>query len=297
MFTNNKILSTDLSTSIPQRRSIFAIFVHFGDISVTNTAITSIIGGTLRPDHIIIVDHTGLQRPAKPDGEVGLWDDTKVSVISEPNTGYAAGLASGLILAGRLGAKKQDICLLLNNDISFAKESLGNIAHWWDLNGGQKMIAGAAKGYVSLLSGRAHIMHTEKKIHWWNIPYVHGSCMVGEFGLFSSIFFPTSFFMYWEDVAISINIRKQLGVLAVIPGLGAVHNDNEHVISSAKLFYMVRNGAYVLERFTPPWWRLYWYIMNTIRMMYHFSIQNPRHASIFRGLVDARASKLGKAGI
>ena len=275
MFMNNVILSTDLSTGIPQRRSIFAIFVHFGPQKVTDVAIASLQAGTLSPDHIIVVDHT----------------------FSGSNTGYAAGLVEGLKQAALLGAKETDLCLLLNNDITFDQQYLQYISTWWEKNGGPKVLAGVAGGYVSLFSGRAHISPHIKKATPWHILYIHGSCIVGEFGLLSSGIFPTSFFMYWEDVAVSMFVQKIPCTLAVIPGIHGIHDDKLNQVSDAKLFYMVRNGAYVLERYTGPMWKIYWYGINTLRRTFHQSIRNSRHAIIARALAHARSQKLGKADI
>ncbi|MEK7500329.1 MAG: hypothetical protein AAB649_07065 [Patescibacteria group bacterium] len=289
MFTKSTSLSTDLSTSIPQERSIFAIFVHYGPQEITDAAVASLLEGTLCPEYIIVIDHTETVIPARePESRKATW------VRPGVNTGYAGGLQYGIAEAARLGAKKTDICLLLNNDLKLKKDSLQQIVAWWTVNGGPKVLAGAAGGYVSLFSGRAHIVGKMPRKTFWNTPYVHGSCMVGQFGLLSSTQFPTSFFMYWEDVAISMQVQKHGGHLNVIPGLQNIHNDTKGPISPAKLFYMVRNGAYVVERYVSLPWRMYWYAVNTIRMLYHAI---SRHRIIARALVAARRGRLGRVNL
>lgn len=275
MFTNTKSLSTDLSTSIPQGRSIFAIFVHYGPKEITDAAVASLRAGEVQPDHIIVIDHTE----------------------ATVNVGYAGGLAEGLRQASALGAKATDICLLLNNDIEFKKDSLQHIVAWWDEQGGSRVLGGAAGGYVSLFSGRAHIASEIKKANPWILPYIHGSCLVGEYSLLSSGILPTSFFLYWEDIVTSMRVSRKAGQLAVIPELHSIHNDAPSSISFLKLYYMVRNGAYVLERYTPVCWRMYWYIVNTLRMAYHAVRNAKKHRIITRALYHARVKKLGKFDI
>lgn len=288
MFTNTESLSTVLSTGIPQKRSIYAIFVHFGSPEVTQKAIASLFAGTMRPSYIIVVDHAETLFVCK--------GDDVVIIRPEINTGYFGGLQVGIAHAVDSGAKKTDLCLLLNNDIVFEPHSLQTISHWWDVCGSSQVLAGASLGSVSLLSGRARIFSTKEVVKTWGvIPYIHGSCIIGEFGLLTSLEIPVSLFMYWEDVLLSILVRQKSGVLRVIPSLEAIHNDRPSSISLSKLFYLVRNGAYVLETYSPSLWRVYWYIINTIRMAYHACMDGNKHRIIVRALRDARHKKLGKA--
>ena len=290
MFTNNERLSTVLSTGIPQRRSIYAIFVHFGSNDTTKAAIDSLLSGSTRPDSIIVVDHA--------ESAFAYGDNGVIVIRPEINTGYFGGLQTGITHAVALGAKNNDLCILLNNDVVFARDSLESISHWWSSYGNVNTLAGASLGAVSLLSGRARIM-SEQQISssLGTIPYVHGSCMVGEVGLFTSIEFPTSLFLYWEDVLLSMLVCKAGGSLRAIPGLQPIHDDQSSPVSPTKLYYMVRNGAYVLEVYTPVLWRLYWFILNTIRKAYHANMAGDKHAMVKRALRDARSCILGKANI
>ncbi len=287
MFTRSPMLSTDLSTSIPQERSIFVILVHYGAEENIRAAIRSLTTGNLRPDHVIVVDHA----------KHALLHDTAIVIRPEENTGYAGGLRAGLLHAATLGAQPHDLCVLLNNDVVFNYDDMKRIRDWWDVHGSPRTVAGAAQGYVSLVSGRAHILCYEQRAVGSNIPYIHGSCMVGEFSFLSSLPFPVSLFLYWEDVLLSMDICRNTGMLAVIPGLRTIHDDTRSVVSDIQLYYLVRNGAYTLERHSPPLWRLYWYTLNTVRMLYHRCRFQKKNTVIVRALVDARSGKLGKAQV
>jgi GT2 family glycosyltransferase len=288
MFIKNKTLSTDLSTSIPQRRSVFAIFVHFGLSDTTNAAIESLLEGSVRPHHIIVVDHA----------ETAFHTTLPATVIRpDSNAGYMGGLQTGISRALLLGASEKDLCILLNNDVLIAKNGLEVVLNWWKVYGGALVLAGSMGGRVSLLSGKAVVTSVRKMGSRWNVPYVHGSSIIGEFGLFTSFELPLPFFLYWEDVALSMMVLQRGGRLAAIPGFHTSHNDAEGPVSLGKLFYLVRNGAYVLERYTSLPWRVYWYGMNTFRRAYHIQLDGIKHVTVARALRDARASRLGKVEV
>ncbi len=275
MFTDKGGLSTELSTNIPQTPSIFAIIVHFGDKAITNRAVASLQSGTRVPNHSIVVDHGDM-------------------ADSPLNKGYTAGLAEGIRRAAKLGATGHDLVLLMNNDATAEYDGIQRVAQWWTQYGGPSVLAGTTWGSVSLITGRAYILGKEYVNNFFHIPYVHGSCMVLEYSLASNIVFPEEFFMYWEDVALSMRTQKRGVQLAHIPFPVVSHNDEKSPVSIQKLYYLVRNGAYVLERETSYVWRLYWHVMNTIRQTYHRHQDSQSHQIITKALRDARAGRLGK---
>lgn len=278
MFTETATLSTELSTRITQKRSIFAIIVHFGSHGVTERAVQSLQEGSFPVKDCIVVDH----------------GDTHNSLV---NKGYAAGLAAGIKQAGIRGAAPHDLILLLNNDAQIQKEGVKRLMEWWDLAGSAHTLAGSVWGSVSLITGRATITGEKIPKGFFRIPYVHGSCMALQYALASSLHIPTEFFMYWEDVAMSIQASRQGVSLARIPFSFVVHDDKPAPLSDEKLYYLVRNGAYVLEHDLPSPWNSWWYAVNTGRRLFHSNIPSAPHAIIAKALVDARIHHLGKAVI
>lgn len=275
MFTDGGSLSTELSTNIPQRPSIFAVIVHFGDQGTTDRAVASLRAGSHTIDHIIVINHG-----ETPDSPL--------------NKGYAAGLAEGIRQAAALGAASHDLLLLMNNDVVAERDGIKNLMKWWNGYGESGVLAGTSWGSVSLITGRAHIVGNEYANNFFCIPYIHGAFIALEYGLASSMVFPEELFMYWEDVALSLRAQKQGARLTHIPFPVVRHNDDKSDTSDQKLYYLVRNGAYVLEHETAYTWRLYWYVVNTARQIYH-GYQNSRtHQIIARALTDARKGKLGK---
>lgn len=285
MFKKKTGLSTDLSTIIPQRRSVFAIFVHFGPSDTTNEAVATLLRGSVSPAAVIVVDH----------GEAVFTSSLPITIVRpDRNGGYAEGLEIGIAKARAIGARDHDLCLLLNNDALIGGSSIQAILTWWTSWGGPLILGGSLGGYVSLFSGKARIVLQPERSRSWLVPYIHGAGMVGEFGLFARYRIPRSLFLYWEDVALSMKIQQSGGRLAIIPGFTIEHDDKAGLLSLEKLFYLVRNGAYVLERYTSIPWGLYWRGMNTARRMYHSQFESMKHVTILRALRDARDSRLGR---
>ncbi len=288
MFTKNGSLSTELSTGIPQKRSLFVIIVHFGAPEHTDRAVASAVQNSIVPEHIIVVDHAGTPyAPAIP-----------VTIIQpKTNGGYAAGISTGLAATKKLGAMPSDLCMVINNDATLQQGSGEAALQWWHGNGKKNMLAGALYGYVSPWSGRAVLASKKPHAYFGGIPYMHGASLVGEYGMFSKIKMPIDLFLYWEDVAISMAVLQSGGTLAVIPGFHIEHDDHADVPSPQKLYYLVRNGAYVMERHPVLFWREYWRAVNMLRRIYHSLLSGNNHKTIVRALHDAYRGKLGKMPI
>lgn len=275
MFTEGPMLSTELSTKIPHMPSIFAIIVHFGSRKTTDRAVASCNAHADSGEHCIVIDHGSI--PDVPN-----------------NKGYAAGLMAGVRNAGAQGAVNRDILLFVNNDIEFEHHGIEQLRSWWGIYGGPRTIAGPSWGSVSFITGRATITGDQMLQHFFRMPYVHGACIVMEYGLASLLTFPEEFFMYWEDVALSIHAQKTGARIIRIPFPLIRHNDAGGHISQEKLYYLVRNGAYVLEHEAPWGWTIWWRAINTLRSIYHALLRSHKHQIIARALRDARMSRLGK---
>lgn len=259
MFTIKGGLSTDLSTIIPQRRSIIVIIVHFGSKKDTEKLVELLKGGTRPPDTIVVVDNT------------------------IDNVGYIAGLRAGVLTSRKEGYRPNDVLILLNNDLQVEPGFVSEVERWWSARGSDAMLAGPTIGRLSLFSGRTNIQGTKKR-RLAQRRYVHGSCIVVERAFFDEISRLEDFFMYWEDVSMSFKAIAIGGSLEEIPITSIHHDDLIGALSDEKLYYLVRNGAYVLERATFPW-SIYWMIMNPIRYAYHRLL---KHAVISQALNDRK---------
>lgn len=253
-------------------RSLFCGIVHFGDTKITDRAVASIQDGSLKPDHTVVIDHGDI--PSSPS-----------------NTGYAGGLAELVEKASLLGAAEHDLVIILNNDAVMVQDGMRQVREWWGAYGSPTTIAAPSWGAVSLLTGRARITGENKRQSMFSIPYLHGACLVMEYGLAKALPFPIDLFLYWEDVALGL---RHTGTLARIPFPFIEHTDTAGPVSENKIYYLVRNGAYVLEREVAPVWRIYWYVVNTIRYVYHALAC---HWVVAQALRDARYERLGRRNV
>ncbi len=242
MFTKNSGLSTDLSTIIPQRRSIIVIIVHFGNKKDTATLVDSLKSNTRVPDDIIVIDN------------------------DIDNRGYLGGLKAGVFQSRQSGYRPNDLLVLLNNDVTVGADFILEIERWWDAQGSPHTLAGSTAGQLSVVTGRAHIRPLQQELR--RNGYVHGSCLVVERAFFEQISDIPDVFMYWEDIAMSMRALDLGGNLNIIPNLSVHHDDAIAPISDDKLYYLVRNGAHVLESLGFPW-GVYWRIANPLRYAYH----------------------------
>jgi GT2 family glycosyltransferase len=270
---------------IPQIRKYFVITVHFGPPNTTDKLLHSLAGNTELPDKVIVVDHA--LEPYKPP-VVSMNIQT---IRPERNEGYAAGinLAFGTLLSQSTGA--DDIVICLNNDVVVEKDTIKNIKEWWQAHSAP-VLAGSTAGILNLLTGRSVLTsHMPSHVPWWQSVYMHGACMIAPLKIcLDAKALPESFFLYWEDVAFSRAIQKLGYKLMIIPGITLSHPDARQV-GSDQLFYLVRNGAWYLEHKLNFLGRVYWYLVNRLRYVYHSA---RGHKQIKAALRAAREGKLQK---
>lgn len=245
---------------------VFPIVIHYGSMDVTKKLVAQLKSGTLFPADIIVVDN------------------------SANNAGYAGGVNRGL---GMLmpQVKPDDIVIALNNDVVVSPKSLQVVQNWWSQNPAP-VLAGIKMGYVNLITGRTSFQKNYKlPTISYQLPYLHGACLIAPFKIFLALQgLPNQYFMYWEDVVLSQRARQVGLPLKVIPNTGLAHDDTHRTLSDDQLYYLVRNGASFLARYSPRPWRYYWRAINPLRFFYH---RLRSHHPVAQALRDALRSKLG----
>jgi len=276
MFTEKDKLSTDLSTIIPQKTLIIVVLVHFGDVAATNRLVADLLAGKRLPDQLIVVDHDPLPYECR--------SSQATCVRPHKNNGYIAGLRFGVRAAK---APDESILVLLNNDSMITDNFLIDIAAWWRKHGGASVLAGPGIASLSRLTGRARIGTGQSYDMLFSLPYIDGACVVVQRSFFDTISSVEHLFMYWEDVALSMRAQSSGGRIQKIPNLGFEHHNAAEPASGKKLYYLVRNGAYILERLSFPW-NMYWIIKNKVRLLWHSVLPGARHIDNTRALKDAQ---------
>ena len=261
----------------------FVIIVHYGSLSVTKRLISQVINPKNHCEKVIIIDHG----PQKFPNSV----DKKVLVIHpEKNGGYAAGINLGLGVIASQGALSHDLVTLLNNDLQIESDILNKINNWWrrqlENNPHIHILAGANSGHVNFLTGRASLKPWAKGGRAG--VYLDGALLTAPYSTFLKLKgLPEEYFLYWEDVALSFRARAAGIKLAIIPNLNVKNPGSQKPATGDKLYYLVRNGAYFLASQTPPPVRLYWFILNRLRLLFHAD------QTIRQALKDAINNKMG----
>lgn len=263
----------------PQSTPCFVIIVHHGSPTLTGQLVHTLLTNSTVPDHIVVVDH------GHPDSPLQLPSPSSspITVFRPPtNTGYGGGLLLGLgALLRHTPNPNHTLVLCLNNDVTVTPQAIARLSTWWSQQS-PPVIAGIRAGYVNLLTGRAHLGAPPR---FPSRRYLHGAALAGTLTHLAR-YLPPDYFLYSEDVALSWRAVKNGLHLEVFPSdLGIHHDDNDPPPSDQKLYYLVRNGARVLEQESPPLWRHYWRLVNPLRRLYH---RSRRHSTIVRALHHAR---------
>ncbi len=289
----------------PQNIKYFAIIVQYGPQKPIKRALKAIISNPQHPDKIVIVDQNSL--PLDLDTQ-----NQPITVIRRnKNSGYSAGVNTGLGALVSLGASDNDIVVIMNNDIETSVDTFTGLRKWWQKNYRDAVVGVSVEergvsltgsGAVNLFNGRA-ILHNQDKnsdssfshCSLQTIPYIHGAFFSAPYRVFLRLKgLPEKYFMYWEDIDFSLKASKKGIPLKLMPEVKIKHHclksDN---IKDSRLYYLVRNGAIFLEKETPFIWKKYWWIFNRLRLIYH-SLFFYKKPTVRRALFDAVRGKTGK---
>lgn len=293
--------STGLSTLIPHNREINVIIVHYGNTRTIYDLVSTLLHAQDSLGRIIVVDHG-------PDCLV-LEEDPLVYVVRSPNTGYWGGIMAGVLhMSEHSVIQDNDIILCMNNDIEVHPDAIRKICNWW-LTAPRKVIAGPILCVCNNVSGRTKCAEKSGNA-WYKFSYVHGALFGAPYEFFKS-FRPIvtgsgrqistpydvgNLFLYWEDVAVSLIAHEVTYDIVKIPHVSVVHVDHGRKSEDDRLYYLVRNGAYVLERYQKAPWKFYWRVVNRLRVVYHglLSVFSTKHRLVARALRDAVRGRLGR---
>lgn len=249
----------------PQRVDIFCIIVHFGAPQPTDALIHGLCTGTTIPRGIIVVDHANV--PYQVRGEVSA---VPVRIVrASKNAGYAAGVNRGHMELAKFQANTTDLIVACNNDVVVRRHTIAALLAWWRRQK-QPVLAAHRLGYVNLVTGRAHIAPIATADTPFAVPYAHGSFLAASLATWRKIGrLPETYFLYWEDAAVSMQAHGAGVALVQVPSIGLRHNDASRPPSGQRKYYLIRNGAAFLETSTPGMWPLYWRGINIMRQGYH----------------------------
>lgn len=269
---------------IPQKTKCFVIIVHFGTDFVTKQCLASLCQSSLRPDLIIIVDH-GLIPFALP----ATYQEYCQVIRPAKNGGYGAGFNVGLKALQAHRVQDDDLVVSMNNDVVAASDTIFRLTSWWER---QKLptLAGSSMRTINMFTGRAKKVSSSimPKLPIFK-PYIDGAFVVSRLQTWKLLGgFTEEYFLYSEDVLLSWRAARLGITIKAIHELNLQHADKGSS-SLDKLYYVVRNGAVLLERESPWLWRVYWKIMNHLRLLGHtLAPVSERRLVVRQALRDAR---------
>jgi GT2 family glycosyltransferase len=274
---------------IPQSKTLYTLVVHFGAPEPTNRLVRTLVKSKKAPDGVIVINHG-------PQLVMPNYQHSTVQVVQPSrNDGYAAGLTTGLGVLIAKEVKPGDIIVCMNNDVQIDSDTISRLRQWWSKHP-ERALVGPQAGIVNLFTGRTaitdyptgggarHVRGSPGVAGWrrqlpitsyrlpvtnYRLPYIHGSFFAAPFAVLVRVRLPHDYFLYWEDVLFSQRVRRHNLPLYQINNLGIKHRDELQHKTGERLYYLVRNGARFLEEETAWLWRVYWWVGNRLRYLYH----------------------------
>lgn len=226
------------------------IIVHFGDINTTLGAISSLKKHTTYRN-IIVVNN---------DKRIKVEDYIKsrnvISVNSEKNLGFAAGVNRGIKIAIE---KNAEYIVLLNNDAKAEDDFISTLSRSFSTAEKAGIIAPVIKfkqngqalydtgGVIQNKTGKTYHNNYTKipKIKLISAEYVSGCCMMIRADVIKKIgYFDEQFFLYYEDVDFCLRANK-VGYEIYCSTDAIVSHDLSKTVgkdSRTALYYLVQSG-------------------------------------------------------
>ncbi len=213
------------------------VVVHYGDPELTNRAIQSLGAGSVLPGMVVIVDNSPTPLPEPPQG-------TMPVMVVRPgrNTGFAGGVTIGLDCASHL---PWEYAWLLNNDATASHDAFGELLGAMERADGRALVSSRV---LDEATGEAWFEQTDylpwrlasrgrrleapsdgdlveiTRPSWRRVPYVSGcSVLIPRTALSAIGGFDQSFFMYSEDVDLSLRSVRAGFSLVVAPHSVVLH--------------------------------------------------------------------------
>ncbi|TXX92818.1 MULTISPECIES: glycosyltransferase family 2 protein [Vibrio] len=176
-------------------------------------------------------------------------------VNNERNLGYAGGNNRGYSYLVK--NKLQGDILVVNPDIKLTQNAMNEIISARELdNFGAAMISAHNENgqklydYIELRGFTQKWVCSEKEKTYYTTSYVAGSFFLVARSVIDEIgFFDEKYFLYWEEVDLSIRIRNIGKSLYSLPSISVQRHSNsiDRIIRSQ--YYLVRNSFILVEKF------------------------------------------------
>jgi GT2 family glycosyltransferase len=240
---------------------VVSIVVNYNGLDDTRRCVASLLA-SLYPRHsLVVVDNAS---PAGDGVAIAAELSRQVHVIaSATNLGYGGAANLGIGWALEQGAA---FAWVLNNDTLVDPDCVQRLVDAMESNPGYGMLSPQISAPVgpeapngvwysggSVLLARAEVRHSFEELEGLEVvatEYVTGCAMfIRCSSMEKSELFEEQLFLYWEDVDLSLRMRRAGWRIGVVPGARVFHAIHGSVISSTLEYYHFRNAVIVLRRF------------------------------------------------
>ncbi|MGH1550677.1 glycosyltransferase family 2 protein [Leifsonia poae] len=250
-----------------QSDDLAIVVVNYGSSKLLSRTLAAVTEDVPEATYVVVDnfstddERTALRTLARPFG----WD----VVEADDNLGFGGGMNAGVARARELGARR---FLLLNPDATIQRPSVQklverSIAEPMTLlspvvrrSDGSTWSVGAD---VYLRDGRIRSAARRGTVPGERVPWLSGACLLITDRLWDAVGgFADEYFLYWEDVDLSLRIAHAGGSLALVEDASAVHDqggtqgtDGSHAgaaKSGTYYYYNIRNRLLFAARNLPP---------------------------------------------
>jgi hypothetical protein len=235
--------------------------VNYGGFGDTRQCVQSLLASSRGRHAVVVVDNAS---PSDDAGRLSAEFGDRIEVISAPrNLGYGGGANLGLTWALDHAAA---YAWVLNNDTIVDPGCIGALVDAMESNPGYGLLSPQISAPVGpeapagiwysggrVLLERAETRHSTERVEGGSVietGYVTGCAMfirctsLTETGLFWE-----PLFLYWEDVDLSLRMRRAGWHLGVVPSAGIRHEIHGSIPSRTLEYYHFRNALVVVRSY------------------------------------------------
>lgn len=240
---------------------VVSIVVNYNGLDDTLRCAKSLLDCDYPRQLVVIVDN------GSPSGDADRlsaeFGDRLHVIASGKNLGYGGGANLGLRWAG---AQDAEYAWVLNNDTTIEPGCIGELVDAMEANARYGVLSPEISAPIgpeapegiwyaggSVLLGRAEVRHSFKRLEGAAAvatEYVSGCAMFIRCAALSDTgLFWEPFFLFWEDVDLSLRMRRAGWKLGVVPGAHLHHAIHASVASTTLEYYHFRNALIIVRTF------------------------------------------------
>lgn len=241
--------------------TVFIIVLNYNGKRTLSRCLRSIQALEYARKEVVIVDN------ASTDGSFDIAFDqmpTAHFIRNSENVGFARGVNVGIRYAVDRGA---DFVWLLNSDAFASKDSLGRLISLLRKHDSVGMVSPViyeprkayqrrrrvwfAGGRINWLRFRAEHTRIRSRSHPFETGFLSGCALLIRVSALKKVgLFDERFFLYYEDVDLSLRMKKMGYKTVVSPHASLVHSE-ESSQNPDKIYWLVRSGLFFFQKSLP----------------------------------------------